>query len=167
MRRIARKKPLSRHRRNKIARPKPFARRWLEGIADELFSLLIRDARECAVCHRHLELGAAQCMHGFRRVYHSLRFDAENAFCGCASCHVRLTHDYDAWHWWLQDRWGIERYLELRSRANRVEKPDYAAVIQTLWADAAVRANLAECSEAKQRRIENAVAAITAQEKAA
>lgn len=81
-------------------------------IADDLWSIWVRAYWDgCEMCFAPLHPAQLQCMHGFTRQDRSIRFDVDNTFAGCPSCHRRHTPARADWYEWMRER------LALRLRA--------------------------------------------------
>lgn len=100
--------------------------------ADRLFSLAVRarDGR-CVACGSTAFL---QCAHGFSRRYHRTRWDFDNAWTLCRSCHTYYTHRDDAWKMWMENQLGLDAFRALRLRALDTlgPKPDLERIIAQL-----------------------------------
>ena len=103
---------------------------------DRLFSLQVREIGQCEIRDGKPHKGNLQCMHGFSRSYHAVRWVRANGFAGCAAHHTFYTHHPLEWDLWLLDRWGIELYSELRALALTHRTPDLGMVLDELRAHA-------------------------------
>lgn len=88
---------------------------------DALFGKIIRSRGVCAACGQTWDL---QCAHGFSRRYRALRWEEDANFCLCRGCHMKYTHRPLEWDEWLKERWGEDRYWELRNIALTHPNPD-------------------------------------------
>jgi len=92
---------------------------------DALISDLVRERADwtCERCSRQFPERRGRdihCSHFYGRKYHSTRYDPDNVFCLCASCHSQL-QDAPAEHAaWVRSQLGDIRYDELRGRWRRV-----------------------------------------------
>ena len=51
----------------------------------------------------------------------------------CSGCHVRFTNDPLAWDAWVEERIGLDAYLELKRMARQgVAHIDYEAILASL-----------------------------------
>lgn len=97
--------------------------------ADALFGQLIRSPGRCFECGSTSNL---QCAHGFSRRYMKIRHDLRNAWCLCAACHMRYTHNPIAWDDWLRDKWGEAQYAQMRFLALSGPKADLKETVARL-----------------------------------
>ena len=103
--------------------------------ADALFSKITRAGGVCEIGHvSKCPSGNLQCAHGFSRRYLATRWDFRNSFSACAGCHYWFTERPLEWECFLRERWGDERYDELRALALRGPKPDFDELIPALEA---------------------------------
>lgn len=74
-----------------------------------------------------------QWAHGFgRKAYPSVRWDKDNSFCLCRSCHARFSTKPLEWDEFMRWRLGPERYEALRWRALREQQPDPRVVVEAM-----------------------------------
>lgn len=121
----------ARRRKAKAARKaKPPGVKWLEHLADDLWSILIRATRDGCELAGYPEHRAAhcwgqpghpseqQCAHATTRSDRGTRFDPAATFALCIPCHRRHTPSSSAlWHDWLQARLGAQVYAAMMARA--------------------------------------------------
>lgn len=103
------------------------------GIADTLFSLIIRAPGRCVIdgCGKTTGL---QCSHGLPRGYRATRWDERNSFCMCVGCHKYFTHHPIEWDNWLRMVWGEALYVELRETALAGGRTDFKTLLPHLRA---------------------------------
>lgn len=112
--------------------PSGLCRKHLKAECDRLFSLKIRERGQCELGDPPHN-GALQCCHAFSRRFLTIRWNDNNAFCGCAKHHQFYSNNPDQWSWWLLDRWGQERYDAMRALAQQTtQKIDLEAVYEGL-----------------------------------
>ena len=99
---------------------------------DDTFSLIVRSTGECVTCGTGFGL---QASHGFSRSYRSIRWDPRNVFAQCRSDHKYYTHRPIEWTLWLQNRWGMPLYEELRDMALHAPNPDLTETLARLRAE--------------------------------
>lgn len=95
---------------------------------DKVFAWLVRTSGPCADCGEP----RTQCAHGFSRSYRSTRWDFDNAWPLCASCHLFYTHRPLQWDNWMRMRMGDDRYDALRAKALGGERVDTKALLVEL-----------------------------------
>lgn len=94
-----------------------------KGKATRLHSLVVRARGRCERCGRAENLQAA---HIVPRRYNATRTDETNAWALCAGCHLRTT-EWASEHMALVERTiGLERFEELRLRAEAGVKANEA-----------------------------------------
>lgn len=96
--------------------------------ADAVFSTYIRKRANwtCERCGKYGGEGSCEVSHFHGRRHENTRYDVENVFCLCHSCHRFFTenpHDHSAW---VMKRLGHQRYTALVVRANTYKKKDRA-----------------------------------------
>jgi hypothetical protein len=96
---------------------------------DSMFSRIIRSRGSCELCG---SIDRIQCAHLVSRAYRAVRWDEDNAWCLCASCHTRYTHRPVEWALLLEERLGLEQVQALRRRALEYGKPDYRKIAERL-----------------------------------
>ena len=106
---------------------------YLTRKADEAFSKFIRQRDGFCQSGRSLSVGckgqyALQCAHGFGRAAFSTRWDERNAWALCQACHVFYTHRPTEWTIWMEERLGLDLYLELRELSLKPWKGDKVAI---------------------------------------
>jgi hypothetical protein len=92
---------------------------------DRLFSQYIRSLGFCEYCGRGEPEVQLQCAHWISRRYSNTRCDPENAFCLCAGCHLRFTHNPTEFSDWAVKQRGRAVYERLREAANQTAKVDW------------------------------------------
>lgn len=93
----------------KIKKKKTARQKLIENL-DELFSKIIRTRANytCERCGR--KDGVMQCCHVYSRKVLGLRWDLQNAFCGCGGCHIFFWHSSPIEAFiWFENRYGKER----------------------------------------------------------
>lgn len=102
---------------------------------DRMWSRYIRDKAggKCEYCGKVCEVNGEvikklECSHYFGRKNESVRFDPENTYALCFTCHKELgghtrleNGEYDQW---VRKRLGDKRYKLLKIRANSYKKRD-------------------------------------------
>lgn len=99
--------------------------------ADLIFSRIIRSRGVCEHCGRRENL---QCAHGFSRRYRATRWDEEQCWCLCSSCHFTFTHNPLRWDDWMLDRMGVVLYQSKRDLALHGRNPDLSETVARLKA---------------------------------
>lgn len=131
-------KSRKRPRRQRKGTPAAMARE-----ADRLWSKIVRASGHCAFPGLGIvdppHGGSLQAAHGFSRRYRNTRWLPINGFCLCAAHHVYFTYRPLEWDDWIRWQWGGLAYNELRLLALRTTKPDVAAALDKLRAEAAAR----------------------------
>jgi 5-methylcytosine-specific restriction endonuclease McrA len=164
-------KPIQRKSRLKrggrIRKPKALSRNWLRGIADELFSLLVRSRGYCEKrCGKQLPVTRLQASHGIGRAYLATRYDPINVMASCPEEHKRFTHRPFEFRDYLVAKWGQALFDRLWAKAQEGVRlgyrPDYEDLIQRLWRMEDVQRALYESSEAKQKRLTREVEKVLA-----
>lgn len=93
---------------------------------DATFSDLIRECADytCQKCGRYGRDGAAsmQCAHVFGRRNQSVRYDVDNAFCLCFTCHMEVDEDYTVQEALARKILGDARLEMLIQRKNAIKK---------------------------------------------
>lgn len=116
-------KRTSKHRKSRLALRRECDRRFA-------FHVKQRDAWICRACGNFTRI---QCAHIVSRRYHATRWTLGNAVALCSGCHVRFTNDPLAWDAWVDERIGVDAYLELKRIARQgVAHIDYAAILESL-----------------------------------
>ena len=112
-----------------------------------------RDNLRCRICGREFEMyenkkgflvipRECQCMHIIDRQHKHVRFNPNNTFCGCSSCHVKFDgkwtiygNERDEFRKMAYERMGItQQDLDLLELAKGQKgKPDYTGI--ELWLD--------------------------------
>lgn len=113
----------------------PKKRQNLTKACDQLFSQLVRSVGRCEANDHKECSGPLQCAHGFSRRYRAVRWDRRNAWCLCASHHMRYTHNPILWDEWMQSHMRPEVYQEVRSLALGGEKVDLKDLLSRLRAE--------------------------------
>lgn len=93
-----------------------------KGKATRLHAQIIRSRGECEACG---STNALQCAHIISRKYARTRTMLENAFCLCASCHMRFTDNPVEFGTFTLDKIGDEIYVMLLAERNRIDKVDW------------------------------------------
>lgn len=117
------------------ARRKP-TRTSQKNKADRLFSIIVRSRNHCEAAGWDSVRcgGPLQTAHIVRRMYLSVRWDEDNAFCLCAAHHSYFTYRPLAWERFRDDRLGA-LYVAMRQRAEAANgPPDYTEVLERLMA---------------------------------
>lgn len=73
-------------------RPKAKPSAQYRSQCDILFSRIIRSKGYCEWCGARLPAASLQCCHVISRSVLALRYDPDNAFCGCYRCHLTRWH---------------------------------------------------------------------------
>lgn len=94
-----------------------------KGRATRLHALITRDFGKCMKCgNTH----ALQCAHIISRKYAKTRTDLNNAFCLCASCHMKFTDNPVDFGKFVIDKIGNKNFSKLRKKAyNTTKKMDW------------------------------------------
>lgn len=106
----------------------------LKRIADKLAGDLCRSRGKCEYCGSLYKL---QWAHMIRRGYHAVRWDMDNCFCLCSTCHFRFEYNRELWINWLMTTCPA-RYQEVFKRSqmdvkvNRVFLEAKIAELQSL-----------------------------------
>lgn len=75
--------------------------------------------------------GLLQWAHIIPRGYHSVRWDEDNAFCLCSSCHMYYTYHPIEWEEFVVRKIGAIKYQELKFRAKQIPpKWDLAELLE-------------------------------------
>lgn len=83
-------------------------------IADDLWSVMVRASHVgCVMCGAPSHPSKRQCAHGWSREERIIRFDPDNTFSLCPSCHRRHTPPGQLWLDWMLKYLGEERYGRL------------------------------------------------------
>ena len=94
-----------------------------KGRATKLHAELIREKGECENCG---DTHALQCAHIISRKYAKTRPDLNNAFCLCASCHMKFTDNPVDFGKFVIDKIGNKNFSKLRKKAyNTTKKMDW------------------------------------------
>ena len=101
------------------------------GKADVLFSKIIRSQGFCERCGKNYNL---QTSHIISRRYSATRTLEDNAQCLCAGCHMYFTHWPKEFSRWITETIGVEKYEELKAKAEAVTKVDWKAEHERLKA---------------------------------
>lgn len=104
--------------------------------ADTLFSKIVRSRGFCEIKTDTDCLGALQCCHGFSRRYRPTRWDATNAFAGCARHHQYWTAHPIEWDEWMRQKLGQSAYHRLKVLAMSGERIDPKEVLSRLQDEA-------------------------------
>lgn len=130
-----------RPRKKKRSRGKRATDKAILARCDKLWSLIVRSKGYCEVRQwfPHVCKGPLQAMHGIPRTYKATRWNLLNGFAGCAGAHLYLTWRPEEWSRYLVKAWGPEAFEELWVTARRLAKPDAAAILAALEAEASVR----------------------------
>lgn len=99
--------------------------------ADVLFSRIVRSRGRCEACGRTDSL---QCAHIVSRRFNATRCMEDNAFCLCASCHLRFTEWPLEFAGFVIGRIGEDAYYALKRKAELGGKVDWEAVAAELSA---------------------------------
>lgn len=139
--------------------------RELLEVADRVWSAWVRAYWPCCeMCLAPLHPSRLQCMHGFSRQDRAIRFDPDNTFAGCPSCHRRHTPPGASWWDWMRERLtarlaeghrgGPHAYdrLELSSKARGAKLT--ALSLQAVIADARQRIEALPPGERKDWALE-------------
>jgi len=104
----------------------------LRNKADRLFSAAVRERDDWA-CRNCGSVRTPQCAHIVSRRYNATRWSMDNAVCLCQRCHMKFTHDVLAWEDWVVERFGEERYQDLKFRARQgVASVDLEGIVKML-----------------------------------
>ena len=93
-----------------------------KGKATRLHALITRDFGKCMKC---AATEALQCAHIISRKYGRTRTKLENAFCLCASCHMRFTDNPVEFGQFTISKIGDEAYANLIIERNKIDKVDW------------------------------------------
>ena len=93
-----------------------------KGKATRLHALLVRQRGSCENCGT---TNALQCDHIISRKYGRTRTKLENAFCLCASCHMRFTDNPVEFGQFTISKIGDEAYANLIIERNKIDKVDW------------------------------------------
>ncbi len=93
-----------------------------KGKATKLHALITRSKGECEKCG---STHALQCAHIISRKYGRTRTHLENAFCLCASCHMRFTDNPVEFGEFTIEMIGEDKYYELVHERNSIVKMDW------------------------------------------
>ncbi len=104
--------------------------------ADKLFSLAVRSVGVCQIDDDRPCNGNLQCMHILSRSFRAVRWDRNNALCGCAGHHKHYTENPAGWFLWVVDRMGLDEFQALYERAHTHVAPDLELVLAELRAAA-------------------------------
>lgn len=96
-----------------------------KGKATRLHSLVVRTRGRCERCDQ-TDYSKLQCAHIIPRRYAATRTDEQAAWCLCAACHMRLTENPDEHMALVAETIGMERFYELKARAERGVKTSAA-----------------------------------------
>jgi len=145
-------------RKARIKRPKALSRRWLENVADRVFSLFIRSRRRCEKrCGRELEVTELQASHGIGRAYKATRYDEKNVMASCPQEHQAFTWRPYEFRDYLVEKWGQAEFDRLWAKAQEGVRlgyaPDYIDLIRRYWSREEVQGALFESSERVQKNL--------------
>lgn len=102
-------------------------------VADDLWSVWVRAYYPgCLVCRIHYAPAELQCAHGWSRSEKATRFEPNNTFAACPSCHRRHTPPGPAWYAWMREHLGDSKYerIEFMARAGgKLRESDLRLVI--------------------------------------
>lgn len=101
----------------------------VRGKADKLASQIVRSIGHCERCGSTDWL---QCSHIVSRRYSATRTDLENLQCLCAKCHRYFTLWPKEFSRWITQSIGIEKYEQLKRKAETVTKVDWSAEYERL-----------------------------------
>jgi 5-methylcytosine-specific restriction endonuclease McrA len=106
----------------------PFAEyNRLEKLCDDTYALIIRlrGFNRCKLCGTNSN---TQCAHLISRRYHAVRhaLDPQNAWCLCARCHTRWTHDPLGWDELMERTFGVAEWARRKAQARVPCRPDYS-----------------------------------------
>jgi 5-methylcytosine-specific restriction endonuclease McrA len=99
--------------------------------ADKLFSVLVRERRECEHCGERTYY-KLQCAHIISRHFSHTRCDPDNAFCLCAGCHHFFTDHPVEFGVFVLSKRGEDGYAALRAKSQLRTKVDWAAEVERL-----------------------------------
>lgn len=86
--------------------------------ADDLWSVWVRASlTHCEMCGVQSTPAERQCAHGWSRDERATRFEPDNTFSLCPSCHRRHTPPGPAWDDWMRQHLGARRYQRVRLMA--------------------------------------------------
>lgn len=105
------------------------AARGYKNKCDKLVSQMIRSTGHCQRCGKTENL---QCSHIISRRYSATRCDMDNVQVLCAGCHMYFTHWPKEFSRWITETVGIEKYEELKQKAETVTKVDWEQVYNEL-----------------------------------
>jgi hypothetical protein len=95
----------------------------LKGKATKLHAELVRSRGYCQSCGKTSNL---QCCHIVTRERNRTRVDPANAFCLCAGCHLKYTHDPLEWVDFVCSQIGRDAYDDLQFRSKQPVKANDA-----------------------------------------
>lgn len=107
----------------------------LEKQADRLFSPFIKNRDGGCVIGRMGATdcwGPLECAHLLRRGFKAVRWDPRNAVTLCAGHHTFMTEHPLVWADWREQYAGPVTMRDLLRRAYGGEKPDVAAIVESL-----------------------------------
>lgn len=99
--------------------------------ADVLFSKIVRSRGACVACGSTANL---QTAHIISRRYSNTRCVLSNAFCACASCHMRWTDHPVEFASFVLEYIGQAEYQRLYALSQEGSKVDWPAVVLELSA---------------------------------
>ena len=130
---ILRRSPIARRsRKGRKTSKRRRSRLALRRECDRRFAIAVkqRDAWQCRACGSPYRIQAA---HIVSRRYHATRWLMANCVALCSSCHVKWTHDPLGWDAWVDERIGVDAYLELKRIARQgVSHIDYDSILASL-----------------------------------
>lgn len=113
-----------------------------KGKCDTLASLIVRSAGQCMKCgvpcecleapRKHTRGCPLTCSHVIKRRYSGTRCDIRNLQVLCYKCHYEFENWPRLFSRWITDTIGSELYDELEAIAQRVNKVDWSAVLESL-----------------------------------
>ena len=97
-----------------MAKRKP-SRKTLVKKLDKLVGdfVKLRDDYRCVQCG---STDKPSWGHLFSRRSYSTRWDLENSYCQCWPCNFKHSKDNYDYYWWFQNRFGTEKFNQLRVR---------------------------------------------------
>lgn len=96
---------------------------------DDVFRKIIRSYGCCENCGSTDNL---QTAHIVTRGALQIRWNPENAFCLCKSCHFLFTTQSWRWPVFVGEKRGVELWWELHRKANKKTKLNYESILEGL-----------------------------------
>lgn len=94
-------------------------RKKLNNKLDKLFSIIIRSKGKCERCGTTKNLNIA---HIFSRRNLIVRWDKDNVFCLCVTCHFWVHQNPILFAEFVREKLGVEKYEELKTKSVQIRK---------------------------------------------